>query len=115
MMSTCPFLKMAHSNVLPCRKRNACRHFKIQIENILPFQVYQLLRMRMAEKFSHIANVSLTIESQSPVVNEQHLLEYWQVAIEQLGEMSPLLRENLLKQTPHWTGNKLVVTSMLDD
>uniref|UniRef100_UPI004047CEE3 PolC-type DNA polymerase III n=1 Tax=Solibacillus sp. FSL H8-0523 TaxID=2954511 RepID=UPI004047CEE3 len=96
------------------QKKKRVWHFKIQIENILPFQVYQLLRMRMAEKFSHIANVSLTIESLNPVVNEQHLLEYWQVAIEQLGEMSPLLRENLLKQTPHWTGNKLVVTSMLE-
>lgn len=95
-------------------KKKRVWHFKIHIENILPFQVYQLLRMRMAEKFSHIANVSLTIESRNPVVNEQYLLEYWHAAIEQLGEMSPLLRENLLKQTPKWTGNKLVVTSMLE-
>lgn len=95
-------------------KKKRVWHFKIQIENILPFQVYQLLRLRMAEKFSHIASVTLTIESQNPVVNEQHILEYWQAAIEQLGEMSPLLRENLMKQTPQWTGNKLVVTTMVE-
>ena len=79
-------------------KKKRIWHFKINIENILPYQVYQLLRMRMVEKFAHIANVSLTIQSNNPVVTEQHLLEYWQAAIEQMGEMSPLLRENLMKQ-----------------
>ena len=89
-------------------------HFNITIENILPFQVYQLLRLRMAEKFSHIANVSLTVTSNNPVVTEQHLLDYWHAVIEQMADMSPLLRENLMKQTPKWTGHKLIVTSMLE-
>ena len=47
-------------------------------------------------------------------MTEQHMLEYWQAVIEQMADMSPLLRENLSKQTPKWTGNKLVVTSMLE-
>ncbi len=95
-------------------KKKRVWHFKIKLDNILPFEVYQLLRMRMAEKFSHIASVSLTIDSFNPVVNEQHMLDYWYPAIEQIADMSPLLRENLSKQVPKWTGHKLVVTSMLE-
>ena len=95
-------------------KKKRVWHFKITIENILPYQVYQLLRARMAEKFAHIANVSLTVQSNNPVVTEQHLIDYWQVVIEQIADVSPLLRQNLMKQTPKWTGHKLIVTSMLE-
>lgn len=79
---------------------------------MLPFQLYQLVRTRMAEKFASIAQVTLTIEAQQPEITEQLVLDYWYHAIEQIGDMSPLLRENLMTQVPKWNGQKLIVTSM---
>ncbi|MER2105605.1 MAG: PolC-type DNA polymerase III [Solibacillus sp.] len=87
-------------------------HFGLKLKDILPFQVYQLLMTRMAEKFSPIAQVSLSLEAREPVVTEQNVIEYWQTIIANIPEMNPLLRENLTTQMPRWTGNKLVVTSM---
>ena len=61
-----------------------------------------------------LLKLALTIEAAQPVVTEQLVLEYWYHVIEQIADMSPLLRENLITQVPKWTGQKLIVTSMLE-
>ncbi len=82
--------------------------FDMTVEKILPYQLYQLLRMRLAEKFAHIANVSIHISARTSQVTEQLIHDYWLTVIEAITEMSPPLQQQLTKQMPIWTGNKLV-------
>ena len=82
--------------------------FDLTIEKILPYQMYQLMRMRLVEKFAHIAQVNIAITTRTPQVTESLVHEYWSTVIEAMGEMSPPLRDQLSKQLPIWTGNKLV-------
>lgn len=82
------------------------------MQNILPYKVYQLLIARLTEKFSHIATITLTIEATAPVVTEELVLDYWLPTIRQLEDMSPPLKNQLMRQKPQWTGHKLIATTM---
>lgn len=106
------FFEEGELNRVTVHKKNRVWDFSLKLQNILPFQLYQLVQTRMAEKFAAIAQVSFTLETTAPQVTEQLVLDYWYHAIVQLPEMSPLLRDNLLNQVPQWTGHKLIVTSM---
>ena len=108
------FFEKGELDRVTVHKKHRVWNFKIKLQNILPFQLYQLVRTRMAEKFASIAQVTLTIEAAQPVVTEPLVLEYWYHVIEQIADVSPLLRENLITQVPKWTGQKLIVTSMLE-
>ncbi|MEL3960558.1 PolC-type DNA polymerase III [Lysinibacillus endophyticus] len=93
------------------KKRNWCFHIKL--ENILPFQLYQLFRTRLNEQFSHIAQVQFKIEARNPEINEQLVTDYWLTSLEHL-DASPPIKERLISQIPTWNGNKLIVTCMLE-
>ncbi len=97
---------------LSVHKKNRVWCFVIKLNNILPYKVYQLLIARLTEKFSHIANVSLAIETTAPVVTEELILDYWLPTIRQLEDMSPPLKNQLMEQKPEWTGHKLIATTM---
>ncbi|RUL55769.1 PolC-type DNA polymerase III [Lysinibacillus antri] len=87
--------------------------FHIKLQNVLPFQLYQLFRTRLAEQFSHIAQVVFTIETREPQINEQLITDYWLTAIEYV-DTSPPIKERLITQMPQWTGNKLIVSCMAE-
>ncbi|MEO4053485.1 PolC-type DNA polymerase III [Solibacillus sp. CAU 1738] len=106
------FFEKGELTRLSVHKKNRIWRFVIQLHNILPYQLYQLFIARMTETFAPIANVSLEINTTAPVVTEERILEYWLPAIRQLEDMSPLLKNQLMEQQPHWTGHKLIVTSM---
>ncbi|MDI7741699.1 PolC-type DNA polymerase III [Lysinibacillus fusiformis] len=107
------FFEKGELTRLTVHKKNRIWCFAIQLENILPFQLFQLFRTKMAEQFSHIAQASITIEARNPVVTEQLITDYWLSAIEQL-DASPPLRNRLMTQIPKWTGNKLIVSCMAE-
>lgn len=89
-------------------KKRRVWQFGITVKQILPYQVYQLLQLRLAEKFAHIAQVSLSVEARAPEVTEQLIHDYWLAVLEAIDDMSPPLRNQLVKQVPIWTGNKIV-------
>lgn len=87
-------------------------NFTVELEGILPYKLYQLMRTRMHEAFSHIAHVTLNLRSRQPEVTEQLIHDYWLAVIEQIDEMSPVLKNRMSGQVPTWTGQKLVATTM---
>ncbi|MGM9949759.1 MAG: PolC-type DNA polymerase III [Lysinibacillus sp.] len=102
------FFERGELSRMTVHKKKRVWQFGITVEQILPYQMYQLMRMRLAEKFAHIAHVSLTIEARAPQVTEQLVHDYWLAVIEGIDDMSPPLRNQLVKQIPIWTGNKIV-------
>lgn len=85
-------------------------HFLIELENILPYELYQLMHTRLKEAFSHIASVSISFKTRQPNVTEKLVTDYWLSVIEQIDEMAPILKNRLSSQQPSWNGQKLLAT-----
>lgn len=94
---------------LTVHKKHRIWSFSIQLQNILPIEVYQLFRTRMMEAFQHIAQTSFSIETTAPVVTEKLMEDYWLTVVE-LIDASPPIKHRLQSQTPKWTGSKLMVS-----
>ena len=105
------FFEQGELTRLTVHKNKRIWCFSIKIQNILPFQLYQLVRTRMAESFAHIAQATIEIQSVNPQVTEQLMTDYWLTAIEQV-DASPPLKNRLVSQMPRWTGTKLIVDCM---
>lgn len=93
---------------LTVHKKNRIWNFSIKLQNILPYEVYQLFRTRMAEAFHHIAQTSFTIETTAPEVTEKLIEDYW-LGVVELVDASPPIKHRLQSQSPKWTGSKLMV------
>lgn len=108
------FFEQGELTRLTVHKKNRIWNFSIKLQNILPFQLYQLLRTKMAGQFANIAQTSFTIEAINPVISEQLVIDYWLTAVEQIDEMSPPLKNRMISQIPSWTGHKLVISCMAE-
>ncbi|WP_332648332.1 PolC-type DNA polymerase III [Lysinibacillus sp. 54212] len=102
------FFEEAELSRLTVHKGKRIWQFSMVLNQILPFQLYQLIRLKMAEQFSTIATVSIDVTTRAPQVTEQLVHEYWHSVLEEIDDMSPPLREQLANQVPIWTGHKLV-------
>ncbi|MGE7664975.1 PolC-type DNA polymerase III [Ureibacillus composti] len=99
---------------LTVHKKKRIWEFAMKLQNILPFQLYQLMRTRMAQQFANIAQTNISIEASQPEVTEQLITDYWLLAIEQIDDMSPPLRNRLISQIPKWTGHKIIASCMIE-
>ena len=83
------FFERGELSRMTVHKKKRVWQFGITLEHILPYQMYQLMRLRMVEKFAHIAQVSLSIEARVPQVTEQLIHDYWLAVIEAIDDLSP--------------------------
>lgn len=91
-------------------KKNRQWDFQIQLEAILPIDVFTILQTRLIEKFSGIANILLTIKSDGKDVSQELINHYWPLVLKELSDMAPPLKERLLKQQPEWNGQMIHLT-----
>lgn len=91
-------------------KKNRQWDFQIQLEAILPIDVFTILQTRLIEKFSGIANILLTIKSDAKDVSQELINHYWPLVLKELSDMAPPLKERLLKQQPEWNGQMIHLT-----
>ncbi|SEM20735.1 DNA polymerase-3 subunit alpha [Paenisporosarcina quisquiliarum] len=91
-------------------KKNRQWDFQIQLEAILPIDVFTILQTRLIEKFSGIANILLTIKSNGNQVSQELINQYWPLVLKELSDMAPPLKERLLKQQPEWNGQMIHLT-----
>ena len=91
-------------------KKNRQWNFQIQLQGILPIEVFTIFQARLTEKFSGIANILLTIQSDGKDVSQELINEYWPLVLKELSDMAPPLKERLLKQQPEWNGQMIHLT-----
>ncbi|MDN3437756.1 PolC-type DNA polymerase III [Planococcus sp. APC 3900] len=104
-----PFFEEAELTRMTVHKKERSWKFLVKVKNILPIDLYLLLKERLYSTFSPIASVQLNIESAQETAQENLVLSYWRYAVEELADMAPPLRERLLSQAPVWNGNKLLL------
>ena len=85
-------------------------HFQINCATILPYDVYQLFRKRIEEKFIGIANVYITIDCVNSDVTDSLIKDYWTAVINELSDMAPPLRDRLMQQQPEFNGQMIQLT-----
>lgn len=83
--------------------------FNLSVEKPLPAPVYATFARRMTEAFAAIATVQLHISCQSDDTNEQQLLDYWPIVMDEIQDMSPPIRELLRNQQPELAGSKMIL------
>ncbi|ALC85996.1 DNA polymerase III [Bacillus sp. FJAT-22090] len=85
-------------------------HFHIHCSAILPIEIFTIFRQRLEEKFTGIASVHLTIESENSIVSDTQIKDYWMVVMKELSDMAPPLKDCLLQQQPEWNGQMIQLT-----
>lgn len=99
---------------LTIHTKNKSWHFQFSLNKILPYQVYQLFYSQLVKHFSHIANVSFSIEVEQPEVTESLIQSYWPACIKEIDEISPPILSLLSNQVPKVQGLKLILNTRND-
>ncbi len=99
---------------LTVHKQSKKWHFHFQFERILPFDVFQLFQTRLIKAFSHIAEVTFSIETKEAIFDEKLVRDYWSICISQLDGISPPMLSLLNEQVPTVQGVKVIVKTKND-
>ncbi|WP_163101540.1 PolC-type DNA polymerase III [Peribacillus alkalitolerans] len=84
-------------------------HFQFKLENILPYSVHTRFSSQLMKTFSHIANISYTINVKNQHVTEEQIKDYWSNCLSELDGGSPALISLLNEQQPKVIGHKMIV------
>lgn len=86
-------------------------HFHIQIEKMLPIEVYQVFITKLKDAFSQIAQVDLTIYTEKKDGNDTYICDYWQSFLRSITNISPAYKDLIHNQIPTIQNNKLSITA----
>lgn len=90
-------------------KKSRVWQFTIQLERVLPMDVFIVFQERIRQAFSAIATIRLKFTTRSDEVDETLIGQYWPFVIETLSDMSPPIRERLTSQQPQIVGRKMTL------
>jgi DNA polymerase-3 subunit alpha (Gram-positive type) len=109
-----PYFEQAGIQKLVIHKEHKQWHFEFALQKILPFSVYELFLTRLRTQFSHIANISFSIQTPVKECAEADVQAYWQHCIAELEGISPMLHALLKEQMPTLNGLKLQLKTRID-
>ncbi|WP_446715510.1 PolC-type DNA polymerase III [Bacillus sp. OTU530] len=89
-------------------KPNKAWCFQFALPRLLPANIYELLENQLVQAFSHIANVSFTLQTDDGQYTEHDVQSYWPLCMNKLS-LSPMFLY-LKDQLPHISGVRLTVT-----
>ncbi|TYR82754.1 PolC-type DNA polymerase III [Priestia megaterium] len=104
-----PYFDQGSIEKLVIQKEQKKWHFYFSLEKILPFEIYELFFARIQSTFSHIANVSFSIHTETKECTQENVQAYWRHCISEMQGISPLLMSLLQDQMPTLNGMKLVL------
>ncbi|MGF9975990.1 PolC-type DNA polymerase III [Viridibacillus arvi] len=104
-----PYFNAAELARMTVHKKERVWRFSLKLPAILPFGVYREFETRLTKAFSQIAQIELDIEAPQQTISKELVTDYWLKVIEDIDELSPPLREGLVKQLPEWNGQKMMI------
>lgn len=105
-----PYFEAAELARMTVHKKERVWRFSLKLAAILPFRVYREFETRLTKAFSQIAQIELDFEAPQQTITKELVTDYWLKVIEDIDELSPPLREGLVKQLPEWNGQKMMIT-----
>ncbi|MGB3260934.1 PolC-type DNA polymerase III N-terminal domain-containing protein, partial [Paenisporosarcina sp.] len=91
-------------------KKERVWRFTIEVEKLLPYNMFQLFHMRLREKFAGIADIKLSLTCENPQVEAELIASYWPFVLQEIDDMSPPLRNRLHTQIPSFNGQTVHFT-----
>ena len=88
--------------------------FVLEFDDILPFEVFQLLATRLKTSFKHVAAVDLRIKTRQPKVTDEKISDYWQLAVVRSNISSPVVSSILNNNVPAIL-NKVVTLTLSNE
>ncbi|MEJ8776889.1 PolC-type DNA polymerase III [Pseudogracilibacillus sp. ICA-222130] len=93
------YFSTATMEKLIVHKRNKKWHFHLNIKNVLPFHVYELLHKGLQQTFHHIAQTDMTLYVEDTQCPETELQFYWKDFIRQVPALLPTHMEMFMQQS----------------
>lgn len=104
-----PYFEEAELTRMTVHKKDRAWRFNVKLKQVLPLELFIIFRERLQAKFSSIASVQVRIETPAQQADGEQVAAYWRHVVDELADMAPPLREQLLSEAPVWNGNKLIV------
>lgn len=84
-------------------------HFEFQLDDILPYQVYEWLAANLQKHFQTVVpNVTFTIQSRKSEGADPNFADYWKPISQQLSQEFPALKMCLCRQQPELHDRQLI-------
>ncbi|MFC4735642.1 PolC-type DNA polymerase III [Bacillus daqingensis] len=99
---------------LEIHQKNRQWHLYLNVPHVMPFPAYELLKSRVVNGLSHIADVHMYIRTSDQTGAERHFASYWPYFLERLKHATNGLIKRLESQTPDIDHNKIVVDVLND-
>ncbi|HLR42197.1 MAG TPA: PolC-type DNA polymerase III, partial [Pseudogracilibacillus sp.] len=96
-------------NKLVVHKNDKLWHFYIEVNETLPFVVYEMLQQGLRQTFKDIATTQLTLNIKNKAETTTVVTEYWHHFLRQAPALLPNHLEMLLQQNIHLKDNQLTV------
>lgn len=104
-----PYFEGAELTRMTVHKKERTWRFLIKVKQVLPLELFLLVKERLNTTFSTIANIQLNLESETANADGALVMDYWRYVVEEFSDMAPPLRDQLLSQVPEWNGSKLML------
>ena len=103
-----PYFQEAKLKQLDVFKQEKVWHFHIEIENLLPFQIFQTFSTAIKKAFQNFTQVTFTFYTKSNQFDTDQIIEYWKY-FTQKTSLSPAYRELILHQQPMIENQKISI------
>lgn len=90
-------------------KKSRVWQFNIELERVLPVDIFTIFTERVRQTFASIATVRIKFTATSPHIEEEQVVQYWPHVLEDLRDMSPPIREALVNERPIVVGQRLTL------
>nr|WP_163652710.1 PolC-type DNA polymerase III [Listeria sp. PSOL-1] len=74
--------------------------FYLDVPQILPAELFQMMETNMKQAFTQIAKTELVISAREMRLTEQSLQDYWNMVVAPILESSPMIGQLLMEQKP---------------
>ncbi|MBC1603679.1 PolC-type DNA polymerase III [Listeria rocourtiae] len=89
-------------------KANKVWEFHLEVAQILPFELFQMMRVGMNQAFQQIAQTTMRIHVRDETVTERLVEDYWNDTITPFAKQSPMIGQLLIEQKPTFTAPNLM-------
>ncbi|MFB6466677.1 PolC-type DNA polymerase III [Cytobacillus sp. Hz8] len=104
-----PHFQNASIQKVLVEKKERKWHFQFQMQKILPNRIFEQFHVHLNQAFSHIANISFTIDVLDKQISDNLVLDYWKTCIQEIEGISPPIIKLLNEQHPKIQGHRITI------
>lgn len=105
-----PYLAQGEVEEVLVYRRSRNWTFVFRFPDILPYEAYQALFRKLRTAFKQIAEIDVRINTETPILSDERIMDYWQEAVARSHISSPLVRDLLDRHIPAVENGKVTLS-----